>query len=180
MGCMRVPIQGQLAARITDGIIERECWRGGGSHPSSFYAMGRYRRRGVDLVVSRPGGRRLGFCFEPWPSPRCSDRAYRALREAIAEGWIHAGILVTCEGSPGIRDGGVVRLPAPLLLVMYSQWTEQAVPREDQRALMEWLVYNPNLLVGAFADPAEPMPLDCWEFLPLEAEWFQESLLHPP
>ena len=70
-GCLRVPLQAQLASRIGDGIIERETAACRGSR---FYCMSRYRRRGVDLVVERASGWRLGFCFEPrWVVPQWAE-----------------------------------------------------------------------------------------------------------
>ncbi len=112
-----------MAARTTDGVIERESGR---RNPSTFHPMGRYRRRGVDLVVTRHSGRRIGLCFEPRGPDRSAASAADALREALRSGWIHTAILVTCEGTPNVRRGDVLSLPAPLFLAMYSRWTSEA------------------------------------------------------
>jgi hypothetical protein len=165
-GCQRVPVQGQLAARVTDGIIERETAINSGSR---FFAMGRYRRRGVDLVVSRATGWRIGFCFEPRSFE--DDRAAEALREALAAGWIDAAILVSCEGWPALKRGGLLYLPGALLLAMYRQWTSRAIGSERLIALLGWLLGEMSIFLGVFWDPAEPPTLDFqYDGLPEEAE----------
>jgi hypothetical protein len=137
-GCVRLPVFAELAARTTDGVIEHETNRSR-RRKSEFHSMGRYRRRGVDLVVVRPSGRRIGLCFEPRPTDSRANLAIVALQEAVASRWIHTAILVTCEGLPRIVHGTVLCLPASLLLAMYSQWTGEATTREDIASLFSWL-----------------------------------------
>jgi hypothetical protein len=176
--CMRVPVQGQLASRITDGVIERETTR---RRCSGFYSMGRYRRRGVDLVVARPSGWRVGLCFEPRPSDKRADKAIAALREALASGWINAAILVSCEGYPGIGRGGVLQLPAPLFLAMYGQWTSESAGIEEVAALLHWLDEQTQVVLWGFSDPEEPLGLDGqYELLEEEEDPLEPFLLRPP
>jgi len=179
-GCLRVPLQAQLASRIGDGIIERETAACRGSR---FYCMGRYRRRGVDLVVERASGWRLGFCFEPRTMLRQWSQAVEALREAQAARWINAAILVTCEGEPNFERHGVLHLPGPLLLAMYGQWTSEGATtdlesREDLYRVLKWLNGEFLMILGLFWDPQQPPTLDFqYEGLPEEAEpWY----LRPP
>jgi len=175
-GCLRVPVQAELAARITDSVIERETSR---RRSSGFHSMGRYRRRGLDLVVTRPSGWRIGFCFEPRAADPHSDKAVQALREALASGWIDAAILVTCSGFPGLGRRGVLFLPAPLLLAMYSQWTSEVKPSVDLAPLLEWIGEHREIVVCGVVSPDEPMALDGW-YLPVEEEWLGPALLRPP
>jgi hypothetical protein len=175
--CLRVPVQAQLAARITDAVIERETAAHSGSR---FYSMGRYRRRGVDLVVARRSGWRVGLCFELRPWDRKADRAFAALREALASGWINAGIVASCSEEPGIARGGVLYLPAPLLLAFYRQWTAKAAGREQSLAMLRWLGEQyQDLILGLFSDPAEPLGLD-WQYELVEPDEMQPRLLWPP
>ena len=172
-----MPLQAQLASRIGDGIIEREtaAYRG-----SRFYCMGRYRRRGVDLVVERASGWRLGFCFEPRWGLRQWGQAVEALQEAVAAGWIDSAILVTCEAEPNIGRRGVLYLPGPLLLAMYGQWTSEGATtdpegREDLYKVLNWLNGEFLMILGLFWDPQQPPTLDFqYEGLPEDGEpWYR-------
>ncbi len=177
-GCVRVPIQGELAARITDGVIERES-SPGRRHPSSFHSMGRYRRRGVDLIVTRHSGRRIGFSFEPRGTDRNASQAARALREALRKRWIHAAILVTCEGLPWVRAGDVLSVPGPLLLALYSRWTSDAVASENMYDLLTWIRDQMEILIGGFSDPRRPMGLD-FQYEALDDDEWLPEVLRPP
>ena len=175
-GCLRVPVQGQLASRITDAVIERET---SSRRPSAFYAMGRYRARGVDLVVRRPSGWRIGFCFEPSRRGGSANPACSALLQALAEGWIDAAILVCCEGEPAIRRRSLLCLPPPVLLAMYHQWTSQATSSEQIEEMLRWLNGQMLLFLGTFFGPEEPQPLD-WQFEGLPEEPDDPFLPRPP
>jgi hypothetical protein len=177
-GCMRVPIQGELAARTTDSVIERETARRR-RHPSTFHSMGRYRRRGVDLVVARHSGRRIGFCFEPRGTDRSSAHAARALREALRSRWIHTAILVTCEGTPCVRGSNVLSLPAPVLLAFYSRWTSEDILSENVQDLLRWINDQYEILTGGFSDPRRPMALD-FQYDALDDDEWLPAFLRPP
>ncbi len=174
--CQRVPLQGQLASRITDGIIERET---DGHKGSRFFSMGRYRRRGVDLVVVRASGWRVGFSFEPWPLGRQAERAVAALRQALDSGWINAAVLVSCEGSPALGRANLLYLPAPLLLAMYRLWTSNAATRETLYELLRWLDEQVEMVLGGFSDPEQPLSLD-FQYDALPEEDPLQFLLRPP
>jgi len=168
-GCRRVPLQVDLASRITDEIIERESSR---RRPSRFYCLGRYRRRGVDLVVQRASGWRIGFCFEPRIATREYDSASEALLEALERGWIDAAILTIAEGLPVVgRRSGLIRVPSPLLLTMYSQWTDELLTPEDLDALAQWLATSNQIIVGVFCSPYGPLLIMPGDYLPAEEEW---------
>lgn len=158
-GCLRVPIQSQLASRITDAIIERETSSQKGS---LFYSMGRYRARGIDLVVQRAGGFRLGFCFEPWPHSRQAQTACNALHQAMEAGWINSAIMVCCEGSPAKGRYGLLYLSAPLLLAFYSHWSSPWLDRWQVSDLLQWLNEQQQMLLGGFRAPEDSMSLDSW------------------
>jgi hypothetical protein len=141
--------------------------------------MGRYRRRGVDLVVTRHSGRRIGFSFEPRGTDRSASQAARALREALRMRWIHTAILVTCEGLPWVRGGDVLSVPGPLLLALYSRWTSDAVPSENLYDLLTWIRDQMQIVIGGFSDPRSPMALD-WQYEALDDDEWLPEVLRPP
>jgi hypothetical protein len=143
--------------------MERETSR---RRPSRFYAMGRYRRRGVDLVVVRPSGWRLGLCVEPDCEGTMCRKALEALLEALACGWIDSAILLTGRGFPGFVRGQL-RLPVPLFLAMYGLWSSEMVSKEQMAALLYWLDGEFLVALGGFSDPEQPLRLD-GQYDPLE------------
>jgi len=155
--CIRVPTQGQLAARITDRLIKRESAR---RRPAkACYHIGRYRRRGVDLVVQRASGWRIGFCFEPHVGNRWSDKAVTALQQALQERLIDLAILVTCGGYPSVMPGRIVRVQAPLLLALYGRLTVEGLDPRELHDVFRAIDERFDIVLARFVPPTASLKM---------------------
>ena len=117
-----------LIPQMIERIVSLELFGKNRSSPpyyrlSHIYTMGCYRGRGIDLVIERRGGMRIGFTFENLPQDRDYRRALESMDRALTEGWIDRGFLITCETTMHKHRGGAVLIPAAVLLAYYDSWT---------------------------------------------------------
>jgi hypothetical protein len=99
---------------------------------SHIYTMGCYRGRGIDLVIQRRSGQRIGFSFEQRAQGQDYRRALQSMSKALKERWIDRGFLITCATSVHKHRCGAVLMPPAVLLAYYESWTGprgQAVTR---------------------------------------------------
>ena len=131
----------QMIPEMVELVIKTELFGKKGHGPfyyrkSKIYSMGCYRGRGIDLVVERRGGFRIGFTFEPKPKGENYRKAAECMTNALENGWINRGFLITHTPGAWRYRSGVFRLPAVLLMAYYDTWTGysgNAVPRAMQR-----------------------------------------------